>query len=116
MKNFGEWVVMSLFVLVIAALFIIVITEVCSCGDKHKDELLFNKKYVIVTMGQEEGVTGKLHTPTIWKIVLTRDVEDTTLFMQHRFYTDEVYYNHKVGDTLKFKYIRKDRIFRITRK
>lgn len=83
---------------------------------KNKDSLFyFNKKGVIVQMGDEKGHThDKFHRPTIFHSLLIRDLKDTTLFIEWST-SKEKYYNYQIGDTVKFDYIKKEHWFYIKR-
>ena len=92
-------------------------------GTYHHHELYFNAHGIIVEMnGNTEAFVGKFHKPQNCKTVLIQDAVDTTLFVElstcnYQYIVDtEWFYNHKVGDSVRFDYIRKDRYFRIQRK
>lgn len=91
-----------------------------SCGDK----LTPNKKFhyididcQIVSFSQETNVRGK--RAYIDKVVLIRNMSDTTLYAElsqddeHFRFSDSQYYSWKIGDTLHFDWIRKERFFSI---
>jgi len=85
----------------------------------HKDytnELYFNKKGIIVKMGEEEGFTNdKFHNPTQHHTLLIIDLKDTTAFLEWRT-SAEKYYNYNIGDTVHFEHIRKERWFKINKR
>ena len=83
-----------------------------SCTKDHSSELYLNKKGIIVKMGQEEGTYGKFHQPTVYHTLLIMDMKDSTAFLEW-ITTHEKYYNYRVGDTVHFDRIRKDRWFKI---
>jgi hypothetical protein len=103
---------------ILAILFggILMIVDICKCISKnHDNELYFNKKGIIVKVGKEEGWTNdKFHTATQLHTILIMDIKDSTSFIEWRT-TTEKYYNYKVGDTVHFDHIRRDRWFKITR-
>jgi len=93
----------------------------------HDNELLFNYKCIIVKTNAEESLTkDKFHKPTICRTWLIQSVIDTTSFAElgtcghwgqgensYWNISNSEFYNKKIGDTLFFKYIRKDRFFKI---
>jgi hypothetical protein len=87
-------------------------------------ELFRNEKFVIVNMESSGTLTqDKFHSPVLVKMWLIQRVADTTQFAELVSYshnrsngfliTNELWYNKRVGDTLFFKYICKDRFFTI---
>lgn len=104
---------------IVFLLLILVIFGFCGCKD-HADELYFNRKGVIVEMnGKDETFTqDKFHEPVTCGLVLIQDVIDTTMFMElsgcnSHMISTEWYYNHEIGDSVHFDYIRKNRYFHI---
>ena len=74
---------------------------------------IYNKNFVVIKVGKDDGVTsGKIHTPTVYKTVLAMSTEDTTKFIEWSM-TTEKFYNTHIGDTLKFKFLNKERLFTI---
>src|ERR1039458_6684689 len=104
-------------------LFVFFLFVITSCTNRDKTDpsyratlngLRYNVKATIVKMSQEDSRSAdKFHDPTINHIALIRDIYDSTLFTEYNFYSQENYYNHRVGDTLKWDYIREDRWFHI---
>lgn len=106
-------------------LLILVTLGFYGCRKDHTNEFYFNRKGVIVAMnGNDETFTqDKFKTPVTCALVLIRDAADTTMFMQlsscytrssyKRLIDSEWYYNHEIGDSVHFDYIRKDRYFHI---
>jgi hypothetical protein len=95
-----------------------------SCRSKYHDKELFrNEKCVIVRTASNDALTqDKFHTPVFVKTWLVQRVADTTEFAELTSYTrdvktfkitNELWYNKGVGDTVCFKYILKDRFFKI---
>jgi hypothetical protein len=101
-----------------------------SCGRKNEEALYFNYKCILLKTGSEDSFTNdKFHKAVNCKIWLIRSVADTTLVAElnscghdctncldreRRFQINsEMYYNKKVGDTLFFNYIGKDRFFKL---
>ncbi len=110
-----------------------------SCGTNTEDKKLFshNKTGIIVAMnGYDTSFTPDVYVlddaveywsgpkypkPTICATVLVQDLEDTTQFFElptcnngkPALINKDWYYNHKVGDSVHFEYIRKDRYFKI---
>ena len=92
------------------------VTIITSCKSEFKPDPnihYINMDCVIVEKIPVVGSTGKYTS----KAFLIRGVKDTTLYQEYiglRQYimTDSMYYNHKVGDTLHFDYIRKNRFFK----
>jgi hypothetical protein len=90
-------------------------------GNKdHSHELYTNYKVTIVDMGNGVKEVGSKHKRRVnAHFILLRSVKDTSLITeweQHDWHiplTDSTYYNHKIGDTLFFKYIRKDRFWKL---
>lgn len=89
------------------------------CGKKHHNELFYDYDCKVVLMNGEGIIPmGKFHTLTPVKTVLFQSIADTTLFCemysnQDRMVNNEWFYNHRVGDTAHFEYIRKSRFFTI---
>ena len=98
-----------------------------SCN--QPDKQYHNEKFVIVEKGGYANRAGKFSS--YGKYFLIKRVKDTTEFTEltgynweacdnghdHAFknsngMTDSLYYNRKVGDTLFFKYIRKNRFWK----
>jgi len=76
-------------------------------------ELWYNRVGIISAVGEEDGYThDKFHNPVEYYKVLIRDVKDSTLFIEW-VTTKEQYYNYQVGDTTKFRFINKNRYFKI---
>lgn len=83
--------------------------------EQNEKKLYRNQKYVVVTVGADQGAThDKFHTPREYKLLLARSVRDTTAFIEWQV-TTEKFYNTHIGDTLRFDVIRKEREFHITR-
>ena len=78
-----------------------------------EERKIYNKNFVVIKVGKDDGVTsGKIHTPTVYKTVLAMSTEDTTKFIEWSM-TTEKFYNTHIGDTLKFKFLNKERLFTI---
>ncbi len=92
-----------------------VITIFASCESKVKPDTnnhYINMNCVIV---EKIPVVGCFDKRTS-KAFLIRDTKDTTLYSEYidlyRYtMSDSMYYNHEVGDTLHFDFIRKERFF-----
>lgn len=103
-------------ILFFIALVVGIITIFASCENEVKPNAnihYINMDCVIVEKIPSVGSFGR-HTS---KAFLIRGVKDTTLYSEYvgvRQYImpDSVYYNHEVGDTLHFDYIRKNRFFK----
>lgn len=91
-----------------------------SCASDRSSELYYHQKGIIVLMGNDTetvGLPARKHTIGS-RTALIRLVEDTTVYLEltseiRPFITPEWWYNHKVGDTVRFDYIRQDRCFHI---
>jgi len=88
-------------------------------GFRHKNELYYNHKVTIIEKGGYAERNGKF--TNVGKYFLVRSVTDTTLYTElsgHNFgslgdaYGSSLYWSKKEGDTLTFKYIRKDRFWK----
>jgi hypothetical protein len=111
---------------------------ITSCGPSggppgSEYEYYYDISGVVVKVGDGIAPDGsKFHTPTVYHLLLIkmtkgselipkgvgvqkgskRPISDTTLFLEHRV-SEEVYYNTKVGDTLKLEYVYKNAWFQI---
>lgn len=112
----------KIIIIIIAAAFLIGCGEIVgSAEDSEKNYR--NEKFVIVNTNESPGLTDdKFRSPVLVKKWLIRSVSDTTMFAELSSYnginngwsiTNEMWYNHKIGDTLFFKWLRKDRFFKI---
>ena len=102
--------------LFLIALSIGIIAIFASCEGRSKPDSnihYINMDCVIVEKIPSVGSFGKRTS----KAFLIRGLEDTTLYSEYvdlyRYtMTDSLYYSSKVGDTLHFDYIRKNRFFK----
>ena len=106
---------------------------ITSCGPDNKpgtsNKYYYDVSGVVVKVGTDIAPDGsKFHTPTAYHLMLIkmiggselipkgngakRSISDTTLFYEYKV-SDEVYYNTRVGDTLKLEYVYKDAWFQI---
>lgn len=89
---------------------------------KKNESFIFRNRYGVIVSSNNESTLSedKFQRPTICFSVLIRDILDTTMFTTlncHNFKLPKGwYYNKKIGDTVFFKKIRKDRYFKIFRK
>ena len=103
-------------ILFIIALSIGIIAIFASCEGRSKPDSnihYINMDCVIVEKIPSVGSFGKRTS----KAFLIRGLEDTTLYSEYvdlyRYtMSDSLYYSSKVGDTLHFDYIRKNRFFK----
>jgi len=88
-------------------------------GFRHKKELYHNYKVTIIEKGGYAERNGKF--TNVGKFFLVRSVADTTLYTElsgynlvslGNAYGSSLYWSKKKGDTLTFKYIRKDRFWK----
>ncbi len=102
-------------ILFFITLMIGVITIFASCESKVKpnpNNHYINMNCVIVEKIPSVESVGRRTS----KAFLIRGLEDTTLYSEYidlyRYtMSDSMYYNHEVGDTLHFDFIRKERFF-----
>lgn len=100
---------------IIQILFFLIIASLsscdCGCDSSGDSSMTYNNLYAIIT--SKETVPDKYF--------IVRGVADTTLIGEihskniHSF-TDSIFYNKKVGDTVFFAYIRKDRFWHTSQK
>ena len=103
-------------ILFLIALSIGIIAIFASCEDRSKPDSnihYINMDCVIVEKIPSVGSFGKRTS----KAFLIRGLKDTTLYSEYvdlyRYdMSDSLYYSSKVGDTLHFDYIRKNRFFK----
>lgn len=96
------------------------------CGNKITPKTHYiNVDVVIVSINQTDGFTReKYPKPTAIKQWLVRLVQDTTMYRELSSneetssigISDEMWYSHKVGDTLHYDYLIKSRFFKIKRR
>ena len=99
---------------------LILIVALTGClGFRHKNELYYNYKVVIIEKGGYAERNGKF--TNVGKYFLVRSVSDTTLYTEisgHNFGPlgdingSPLYWSKKVGDTLDFGHRRKNRCWR----
>jgi len=117
MKNYNNWKnwVLGVFILIF-------ILPLSGCfGFRHKNELYYNYKVTIVEKGGYAQRNGKF--TNVGNYFLVRSITDTTLYTElnglnfnplSEYYGSPLYWNKKLGDTLTFEYIRKDRFWKKT--
>ena len=81
-----------------------------------KESRLYNVDLIIVNIGESKANLGKFHTPTHVKSFLCKADKYPNLYCElsnvnSRFINSSLYYNKKIGDTLHFDYINKNRFF-----
>jgi hypothetical protein len=91
----------------------------------NEKELYRNEKCVIVGTNEaaQDFSHDKFHRPIVIKVWLVQRVSDATQFAELTSYDDydhwhitrEMWYSKGIGDTLYFKYIRKNRFFTINK-
>jgi hypothetical protein len=95
---------------------LLIISTLIGCYDRSSELLYKDIRFVVVSKGggiEDAGKFGNIP----YKSFLIRGVDDSTLYTELNQYhdcyllTDSVYYNHKIGDILYFKYIRKSRFW-----
>jgi hypothetical protein len=93
---------------------------------KNEKMIYRNEKCVIVGTNEaaQDFTHDKFHRPIVIKVWLVQRVKDTTQFAELTSYDDydhwhitrEMWYTKGIGDTLYFKYIRKNRFFTINKR
>lgn len=96
---------------------------------KHQNELYYNIDMKIVKINNDCSLTDdKFHVPQTCNTVLLETIKEPKLYVElndcreKRFVSSRFeiiktkwWYNHQVGDTVHFDYIRKIRFFEINR-
>jgi hypothetical protein len=92
----------------------------------NEKDIYRNEKCIIVGTNEaaQDFTHNKFHQPIVIKVWLVQRVNDTTQFAEltsydnydHWYITNEMWYGKGIGDTLYFKYIRKNRFFTINKK
>ena len=110
----------------IILIFSIIFLYSCSDFKPSPKYHYINEKAIVAGLGSNDDITqDKFHNPISVKTALIRLVKDTTKYIElsdrHSSYgiltiDNEWYYNHRIGDTVYFKYILKDRFFTIKNK
>lgn len=124
---YGRSIGLLLLFLGIAALLIITIFPNPLKRAANEKEIYRNEKLVIVGTNEaaQDFTHDKFHKPIVIKVWLVQRVKDTTQYAElssydhygNMFYvTNELWYSKGIGDTLYFKYIRKNRFFTINKK
>jgi len=107
-----QWGIASIVLTLIVSAFV-------TSYNKNKDSQYFNYKVVLVEKGGYSERDGKFSNNG--KYFLVRSVADTTLYTELTGYNynslaenngSALYWSKQPGDTLFFKYIRKDRFWR----
>lgn len=89
-------------------------------GFRHKNDLFYNYKVTIIEKGGYAERNGKF--TNVGKYFLIRSTSDTTLYSELNglnfeplgyYYGSPLFLSKNTGDTLTFKYIRKDRFYRL---
>jgi len=115
MDNIDRTVTLGIAVIVLT---LIILGYVGSCN-KNKDSQYFNYKVVLIEKGGYSERDGKFSNNG--KYFLVQSVADTTLYTELTGYNynalaenngSALYWSKQPGDTLFFKYIRKDRFWR----
>jgi hypothetical protein len=94
-----------------------------SCHKIDKENYYINEKFILVGTNEVDGFSNdKFHKPLVTKIWLIERVSNPTEHAEltsedeynGRFkITKDLWYNRKIGDTLYFEFINKDRFFKI---
>lgn len=90
------------------------------CGSDHSNEIKKDFKAMIVGMNGDDNYID-YRTPVKLKTVLFRVLGDSAYFEMNsedgkNVVTSQWFYNHSVGDTVHFEWVRYDRFFTIDRK
>jgi len=108
---------------VILILFLVFIAGSCSiiCYNGHVEKVKKNKNSlyydlnckIVSIQGTTPWTSGKFNG--ISKQWLLQSLRDTNKYCEYTPYSDSLFYNKKLYDTVHFDYIRKERFFTINR-
>ncbi len=105
-------------------LILLLLIFIISCDNKnHEKEIYRNLNLIVVKVGENEDVTkDKFRKPVTIRNILLKDYNNNYCMITNnsRSYnnayipiSDSLWFNVKIGDTLHFDYLRKDRFFKI---
>ncbi len=99
------------------------IALMASCGEGGRSESMhYDLKCRLVSTNEDQGFShDKYRRPVACRLWLVQSLEDTTMFAEIKDcegymdidITDELWYNKKIGDTLHYDRIRRDRFFKL---
>lgn len=102
---------------------LLTITILISCKPKiTSEDFYINTKCVIIKTNEGQGFSNdKYHNPVVVKTWLIKSLDDTTKYRElysnsypySMRITNEMWYNHKIGDTLHYDYLSKSEFFTI---
>jgi hypothetical protein len=117
-QKIRPWLLITILVLLVGAITTFIVLNTSSDKLEEDSKFYYNLHATIVSMnGSDIMEVGKYSTPTNVKIALIKGENGMYAELSSKemwkIVTDKWWYNHKVGDSIFFEYIRKDRFFTI---